>query len=122
MKNKKPNGKKNHYSAVSWFNGDYWLLNGFLLPELAYSALCELVRSGCFHDLDSAIRMGIKVIIDENTALLVRGNRRWIDQLTHLERDFKENPAIAKPDNAGEENIRFLNQMYASMHKAENEN
>jgi Arc/MetJ-type ribon-helix-helix transcriptional regulator len=117
---KKTNGKKDHYGAVSWYSVDHWLLNGFLLPGLAYSALCDLMRLGRFHDVDSAIREGIRIVLDENTPLLVRSDRKWLHQLSRMDDAFKE-VACAKPDEAGAENLRRLNEMYEAMRKAEDE-
>jgi Arc/MetJ-type ribon-helix-helix transcriptional regulator len=97
---------------------NYWLQNGFLLPSRAYSALCELISLGRFHDLDAAIREGIRIVIEENSALLVRNDRKWIPTLSRMNEAFK-NPSREKPDRAGEEHMRFLNQMYQSIAKAE---
>ena len=110
--------KNDHYSRVSWHSVDYWLLNGFLVPERAYSALSELITLGRYPDLDTAIREGIRTVIEENASLLVRTDHKWIPQLASMDEAFKD-PASAKPDNAGKEHLRFLNQMYQAMNKAD---
>jgi Arc/MetJ-type ribon-helix-helix transcriptional regulator len=109
--------KADHYSSIHWFNMDYWLLNGFLLPEVAHTALCELVDLGRFPDLDSAIREGIKIILEENGALLVRHDRKWLPQLADLREVFKDASNV-KPDEAGMGNVRLLDQMREASEKA----
>lgn len=97
---------------------DYLLLNGFLLPDRAHSALCDLITLGRFRDLDSAIREGIRTVLEENASLLIRNDRKWIPMLSRMDKIFK-NAASAKPDEAGGENMRFLQEMYKAMDKAE---
>jgi Arc/MetJ-type ribon-helix-helix transcriptional regulator len=115
---KKTSKKRDHYGSIAWYNTDYWLLNGFLLPDRAHSALSELIRSGRFHDLDAAIREGIRIVLEENSALLIRNDRKWIPMLSRMDEIFK-NAAFEKPDRAGAEHVKFLNQMYQSIAKAE---
>jgi hypothetical protein len=67
-----------------------------------------------------AIREGIRIVLEENASLLVRNDRKWMRLLSHMDRIFK-NAAPAKSDEAGKENLRFLNEMYKAMNKAENE-
>ena len=107
------------HSTVHWYNRDYWLQNGFLLPERAYSALCELINLGRYGSLDEAIRAGIRTVIEENSALLVRSNSKWVNDLSHLDETFKD-PSCERPDNAGAENLRLLDKMYEAIHKSEN--
>jgi len=97
---------------------DYWLLNGFLLPTMAYSALCELTRLGRFQDLDSAIREGIRTVLEKNASLLVGSDPKWIRSLGHMERAFRD-PRRVSPDRAGAWNLRFLQKMYAAIAKFE---
>jgi Arc/MetJ-type ribon-helix-helix transcriptional regulator len=101
---------------VSWYNIDNWLLNGFILPASAYTTLCELVNAGRFHDLDSAIREGIRTIIEENTSQLIRQDRGQMRRLMRINQDL-ENAAQAKPDNHGMGNMRHLNRMYQAMQR-----
>jgi Arc/MetJ-type ribon-helix-helix transcriptional regulator len=117
---KKTSEKTDHYSRVSWYSADYWLLNGFLLPELAHSALSDLIRAGRFEGLDAAIREGLRVIVEENAPLLVRTDTKWVRLLSQMNKAFKD-ARRAKPDVAGAENLRFLNEMYQAMDKAEKE-
>lgn len=117
---KKTRKERDRYSTIHWYNLNYWLLNGFLLPSDAHSALCELINLGRFHDVDAAIREGIRTVIEENSALLVRNDRKWIPRLSGMSEGFKD-ARREKPDRAGEENVQFLNQMYQRMRKAENE-
>lgn len=114
----KKNKAKAHSSSIHWFNVDYWMQNGFLLPELGYSALCELVNLGRFESLDTAILEGIRTVLEENTSLLVRSDRKWIRRLNHMDEAFRD-PSREKPDEAGAENLRFLNEMYKARAKAE---
>ena len=117
---KKAQASRGHYGTIHWYNLDYWLLNGLLLPGMAHTALCELVNSRRFPDVDSAICEGIRIVLQENSPLLIRLDRKWIHMLSDMNTAFKD-PARAKPDGAGEENVRFLNQMYESIRKAEEE-
>ncbi len=110
-----------HYSRVSWHSTDYWLLNGFLLPELAYSALSELVRLGHFQNLDAAIREGLRIVLEENTPALIRSDRKWLRLLGPADEACRKDATTAKPDVAGEENLHFLGEMYKAMDKAEGE-
>jgi Arc/MetJ-type ribon-helix-helix transcriptional regulator len=116
MKKKKAAG---HYSRVSWHSMDYWLLNGFLLPELAYEGLGALIELGRFQSLDTAIREGIRVLLEENAPALIRSDRKWLRLLGPADEACKKDTATVKPDLAGEENLRFLNQMYQAMDKVE---
>jgi hypothetical protein len=111
--------KKNQYSSIAWYNTNYWLLNGFLLPELAYSAISDLILAGRVKGLDAALREAIRNLIAENTAVLVRTNAKWTKLLGEMDEAFKENAAAAKPDNAGAENLRLLEKMYTARAKAE---
>jgi Arc/MetJ-type ribon-helix-helix transcriptional regulator len=111
-----------HYSRVSWHSRDYQLLNGFLLPELAYSALSELIRLGHFQNLDAAIREGLRILLEENAPALVRSDRKWLRLLGPADEACRKDATTAKADVAGEENLRFLAEMYKAMDKAEAEN
>ncbi len=115
MKTKKKTG--GHYSRVSWHSVDYWLLNGFLLPELAYEGLAELIRLGQFQNLDAAIREGMRIVLEENTPALIRSDRKWLRLLGPANEACKKDAAAAKPDRAGEENMHFLEDMYKAMDK-----
>jgi len=115
---KKTSSKTNHHGSISWYNMNYWLLNGFLLPGLGYSALCDLVRAGRFKSLDAAILEGIGAIIEENASLLVRTDSKWMHMLNGL-KDVNKDPRHEKPDLAGAENVRFLEKMYEAREKAE---
>ena len=117
MKTKKK--ETGHYSRISWHSVDYWLVNGFLLPELAYEGLCELVNLGRFPSNDAAIREGIRILLEENTPALVRSDRKWLRLLGPADEACRKDATIAKPDEAGAENLRFLAEMYKAMNKAE---
>jgi Arc/MetJ-type ribon-helix-helix transcriptional regulator len=104
-------------STISWFNGDYWLMNGFLIPHTAQMALCRLIDSGRFKDVDSAIREGIEIVIQENAPRLIRNDRYWLNGLRKIG-ELCEKAEKAKPDEAGLGNIRLLNRMYRAMEKA----
>lgn len=110
---------KNHHGSIAWFNMNYWMLNGLLLPSLAYTAICDLVNLGRVSSLDGAIREGLRMVIEENTPLLVRSDRKWIRYLSRMDEAFRETKR-EKPDNAGAENLRFLNKMYEARAKFEN--
>lgn len=118
MNSKKNQASRDHYGTIHWFNMDYWLLNGLLLPGMAHTALCDLVNSRRFPDVDSAICEGIRIVLEENSPLLIRLDRKWIHMLSDMNEAFKD-PRRLKPDEAGEENVRLLNEMYRSMRKAE---
>ena len=107
-----------HRSSIHWYNMDHWLLNGFLLPDRAHSALCELITLGRFPSLDTAIREGVRIVLEENMSMLVRSDHKWIRLLSPMDKVFKD-PAMAKPDEVGAENLRFLSEMYKAMAKAE---
>ena len=65
---KKHAASRGHYSTISWYSTNYWLLNGFLLPELAHSAISDLIRVGRFPSLDAAILAGVQTLLEENCA------------------------------------------------------
>jgi hypothetical protein len=118
-KAKRRKTSRTHHSSVHWYNIHYWLQNGFLLPADAYSALGDLVRIGRFPSLDMAILEGIRSTIEGNASLLIQHDRKWIQRLAKIEKAFKD-PRNVKPDIAGAENMRLLNQMYEAMDKVEN--
>jgi Arc/MetJ-type ribon-helix-helix transcriptional regulator len=111
---KKKAASSGHYSRISWHSMNYSLLNGFLLPDLAYSALCDLIRTGRFHNLDESIQAGIRLIIEENAPLLMRTDAKWIRLLSQMNETFK-NASHAKADEAGTENVHFLKELYNAM-------
>jgi len=73
------------YARVSWYNTDHWLMNGFLLPSTAHSALGDLVRLGRFPSLDAAVSEDIRILLEENAPLLIRNDHRWMRLLTWTE-------------------------------------
>ena len=120
MSTKKKKKAAGHYSRVSWHSMDYWLLNGFLLPELAYEGLGALIELGRFQNLDTAIREGIRVLLEENAPALIRSDRKWLRLLGPADEACRKDATTAKADVAGEENLRFLAELYKAMDKAEN--
>jgi Arc/MetJ-type ribon-helix-helix transcriptional regulator len=109
MSNKKK--ARENYGTVHWFNMNYWLLNGFMLPSEAYSDICHLVNQGRYSGVDEAIRAGIKTLLLQNARFLPE------QSLGHLDKTFKH-PAHEKPDKAGQYNVDLLEKMYASIQKA----
>jgi Arc/MetJ-type ribon-helix-helix transcriptional regulator len=109
------NSKKSHL-RVSWYNMDHWLMNGFALPATAHSALAALVRLGRFPSLEIAIRQGIRMLLEENAALLARSDHKWMQLLADMDGIFKD---PKEPDVVGKANIRLLEQMYKAMAKVE---
>jgi hypothetical protein len=67
--------------------------------------------------LDVAILEGIRTVLDENAPLLVRNDRKWIRRLAKTREAFK-NPAHAKPDVAGQQNLSALEKMHEAIEKA----
>jgi hypothetical protein len=65
-----------------------------------------------------AILEGIKTVLEENAALLVRKDQKWLRLLNNMDEIFKDAKG-EKPDTAGAENLRFLNEMYKAREKAE---
>lgn len=109
------NSKKPHL-RVSWYNTEHWLMNGFLLPARAHSALGDLVGLGRFPNLEAAVREGIRMLLEENSSLLIRNNPNWIHWLADIDEIFKD---PKEPDLAGKGNMRLLEQMYKAMNKVE---
>jgi hypothetical protein len=99
---------------VSWYNTDYWLFNGFLFSELAHSALCDLITIKRFPDLDTAIGESILMLLEENSATLVRHDKKWLYLWGDLRKQFRKAPG-AKPDRAGAENLRLVEKMHTAM-------
>ncbi|MGD0177063.1 MAG: hypothetical protein ABSC50_09600 [Candidatus Bathyarchaeia archaeon] len=117
MSSKKKNLEKPPLALVSWYNMNYKLLNGLVLPEYAWNGLTELAPVFGCRDLGHALRFAIEQFLVANAGILVTKDKDWIRKLAELRNMTELNGS--KPDSTGIENVRLLNGMFDQMRKAE---
>ncbi|MGD0177749.1 MAG: hypothetical protein ABSC50_13100 [Candidatus Bathyarchaeia archaeon] len=92
--------------VVKWYNMDYKLLSGVVLPEHAWNALVQLAPIFGCRDLGHAVRFAIEQFIEQNAGILVTKDRDWIRKLGELRGQVDLNGT--KPDGAGIENVQHF--------------
>jgi len=117
LSSKKKNLEKPPLALVSWYNMNYKLLNGLVLPEYAWNGLTELAPVFGCRDLGHALRFAIEQFLVANAGILVTKDKDWIRKLAELRNMTELNGS--KPDSTGIENVRLLNGMFDQMRKAE---
>jgi hypothetical protein len=98
---------------VVWYNMDYKLLNGVVLPNNAWDGLVDLAPIFRCRDLGQTVRFAIEQFLMQNAGILVTKDKGWIGKLAELRAQTDLNGR--KPDGAGMENVQLLHRMYDQM-------
>lgn len=108
-------------ATATWYNMDYWLVNGLLLKNTHFTALGDLIPWK-YENVGEAIREGVKLLLLENAALLAAGAHTLHKSKVKLVQAIvsPDRPQDMKPDGVGSFKVRVLEEMYAKIIKEEN--
>lgn len=106
--------------VITWYNMSYWLVNGLLLKDKAWTALEDLIELGRYEDLGEALREGVRLLLLENADILGntphtalgRSKIQIVESIVNL-----KTPGDMAPDTMGSYHRELLEEMYEKIRK-----